>query len=458
MNPVLSLLIGVLVVLLITAFTAYFVAQEFAYVAVDRNQLSARAEAGDKRAAQTLAITRRTSFLLSGAQLGITVTGLLVGYVAEPLIGQALGHMISGGASTAVAVTIGGVVALTFSTLVQMLFGELFPKNYAIARSDVVANALTPSTRVYLKIFGPMIWVFDKAAELLLKSIKIEPVHDVDSTATASDLERVVAASRASGTLSDDLSVIIDRILDFPRRDVEHAMVPRVRVDVVDPDDSIADVRALMATGHTRYPVVDDEEAIRGVVHLVDVLRAPADSSDRVSTIARDAVVVPEFMPLPDAHDLLRNQDEELACVVDEFGSFIGIVTLEDLAEEIVGELTDEHDPADLSYEPVADDGIWVMAGDTHVDELERAIGLELPTGEYETVSGLVIHQLGDLPAVGELIDLKLDPTPAQLTLDENATPKHVRIQVLEIDRHVPSRVRVAVTEEHPDAVAEAQK
>ena len=148
MTPVVSLIVGVVVVLLITAFTGYFVAQEFAYVAVDRSRLGSRAAAGDEKAKKTLEITRRTSFMLSGAQLGITVTGLLVGYVAEPLIGQALGSMISGGASTAISVAIGGVVAIVFSTLVQMLFGELFPKNYAIARSSAVADALTPSTRL----------------------------------------------------------------------------------------------------------------------------------------------------------------------------------------------------------------------------------------------------------------------------------------------------------------------
>ena len=232
MTPVVSLLVGVAIVLLITAGTAWFVAQEFAYVAVDRSKLAARAEAGDRAAARTLEITRRTSFLLSGAQLGITVTGLLVGYVAEPLIGQALGSMMSRGASTAVSVAIGGVVALAFSTVVQMLFGELVPKNYAIARSAQVADALAVGTRVYLKIFGPIIWIFDKAAELLLRTLNIEPVHDVESTASASDLGKVVAASRQSGTLSDDLSLVIDRILDFPERTVEHAMVPRVRVNV----------------------------------------------------------------------------------------------------------------------------------------------------------------------------------------------------------------------------------
>ncbi|AQP45357.1 hemolysin family protein [Tessaracoccus flavus] len=447
MTPVVSLLVGIVVVLGITAATGYFVAQEFAYMAVDRSQLGSRAKAGDKKASNTLEITRRTSFMLSGAQLGITVTGLLVGYVAEPLIGQAIGSLISGGALTAVSVAIGGFIAIALSTIIQMLFGELFPKNYAIARSARVADALTPSTRLYLKLFGPLIWVFDRSAELLLRALKIEPVHDVESAASADDLERVVAASRDSGTLSPELAAIVDRVIDFPRRDAEHAMVPRVQVDVVHDDTPIGEVRTLMATGHTRYPVLDERGDAIGLVQMVDVLDRPVNDPAPVSAIMRDAVRVSEFTDLPTTEQLLRQSGQELACVVDEFGSFVGIVTLEDLAEEIVGELTDEHDPDDPGYLPQEGDGIWVMPGDVHVDEVERAIGLKLPQGDYETIAGLVIHAVGDLPDVGAVIDLTLEPNVAQLALDDDAPSRHVEIEVLAVERHVPSRVRVSLPE-----------
>jgi len=449
MSPVVSLLVGVVVVLAITVATGYFVAQEFAYMTVDRARLQSRARSGDRAAARTLDITRRTSFMLSGAQLGITVTGLLVGYVAEPLIGQSLATLLSPGARTAWSVGIGGVVALGFSTVVQMLFGELLPKNYAIARSDAVASGLSASTSLYLTVFGPLIWVFDKAAELLLRAIRIEPVHDVDASATATDLERVVEVSRESGQLSTELSMVIDRILDFPRRNVSHAMRPRVRVDVVGDATTVAETRARMATGHTRYPVLDHREEIVGVVHLVDVLRAGTASGDRpVTTLMRPALVVPDVIPLPEALDQLRAADENLACVVDEYGAFTGIVTVEDLAEEIVGELTDEHDPAQPSYVPTVGDGIWVMAGDVHLDEVERAIDLDLPRGEYETIAGLVIQQLGDFPPVGAVVDVECLPPAATLGRDPDAPARVVRIEVLEVGHVVPSRVRVTVTPE----------
>ncbi|WP_040283327.1 hemolysin family protein [Tessaracoccus massiliensis] len=447
MTPVVSLLVGVVVVFLITVATGYFVAQEFAYVAVDRSKLGSRASSGDERAAKTLEITRRTSFMLSGAQLGITVTGLLVGYVAEPLIGQAIGTMLDGGALTAVSVAIGGIVAIAFSTFVQMLFGELFPKNYAIARSGPVADALAPSTRIYLLIFGPIIWVFDKAAELLLRALKIEPVHDVESAASATDLERVVAASRESGTLSPEMANVIDRIIDFPRRDLEHAMVPRVRVDAVRDDATIGDVRALMATGHTRYPIVDEEDYVVGVVQLADLLRSDRGLDEPVLKIAREPLRLPDITKLPDAENQLRSSNEQMACVIDEFGSFVGVVTLEDLAEEVIGELTDEHDPDDLDYLPQADDGVWVMPGDVHVDEVERAIGLKLPVGDYETISGLIIQAHGDLPEEGAVVDLVLEPTAAQRAIDAHTPSRLVRIEVLAVERHVPARVRITLPE-----------
>ena len=443
MSPLISLLVGVVVVLVITAATAYFVAQEFAYVAVDRSQLSSRAAAGDPKATRTLDITRRTSFMLSGAQLGITITGLLVGYAAEPMIGAAIGDLVSGGARTALAMGVGSVIALLFSTLVQMLLGELFPKNYAISRSAAVADALSPSTKLYLTVFGPVIWVFDKAAELLLRVLRIEPVHDVESAVSATDLERVVADSRASGTLPEDLGFIIDRIIDFPRRDVEHAMVPRVRVGIVRETDTIAQVRHLMATGHTRYPILDRHDNVAGIAQLVDVLDSDPGSTARITTIAREPLFLPTFMPLPDAHDQLVEHRQELACVLDEFGSFVGIVTVEDLVEEIVGDLVDEHD-VDLD----ASDDVLVMGGDTPVDEVERRIGHKLPAGDFETLSGLILHELGDLPIVGQVIELRLEPTISERTLHEDAPTRVVAFEVLALERHVPSRVRIALTAE----------
>ncbi|WP_283616158.1 hemolysin family protein, partial [Mycolicibacterium poriferae] len=273
-TAVLSILLGLLVVSAITALTGYFVAQEFAYMAVDRSRLKARAESGDAAAERALGVTRRTSFMLSGAQLGITVTGLLVGYAAEPLIGRGAETLMGGsGIPTAVAVAIGGVVAIAVSTVIQMLFGELFPKNLAIARPEPLARWLAWSTTLYLKLFGWLIWLFDQSSNVLLRLLRIEPVHDVEHSATPRDLEHIVAVSRDAGEIPPDLSALLDRILDFPTSTAEHAMIPRSRVDAFAGDTPAAVVLSRMATGHTRYPVSGaDADDIVGVIHLYDLL------------------------------------------------------------------------------------------------------------------------------------------------------------------------------------------
>lgn len=448
MTTVLSLLAGLLVVLLITALTGYFVAQEFAYLAVDRSRLGARASAGDAGAARALRVTGRTSFMLSGAQLGITVTGLLVGYVAEPLIGESLAEVFGwAGVPVAVGIAVGMVLALALSTLVQMLFGELVPKNLAIARPEPLARWLSRSTLVYLKVFGWLIWVFDQSSNLLLRVLRIEPVHDVEHSASARDLEHIVAQSRRSGDLPTELSLLLDRILDFPSRDVEHAMIPRSRVDVVRAGDPVRRVRDLIGSQHSRYPVLDDAEEIVGVVHIEDVLSAQNRLDAEVRELVRPAVIIPTLMALPDAVRELSASRNQLACVVDEFGGFAGILTLEDLAEELVGEITDEHDPVSPDQPVVDDDGVWVMGGDVHIDEVERAIDRDLPRGGYETIAGLVIEQVGELPDVGAVIEVELDPDPADLIHDDHPRRHHILIQVLEVERHVPSLVRLSMVE-----------
>ena len=446
---VLTLLLGVLVVLAITAATAYFVAQEFGYMSVDRSRLAARAEAGEAGARKALQVTRRTSFMLSGAQLGITVTGLLVGYVAEPLIGESFGEALGLlDVPTGVGVAVGTVLALLFSTFVQMLVGELFPKNLAIARPEQTAVALATSTIWYLRAFGWLVRVFDAASNALLKVLGIEPVHDVEHSATVRDLEHIVADS---ADLPRELSVLLDRILDFPSSDVEHAMVPRSRVDTVTPDTPVARLRELMSEGHSRYPVLDDE-TVTGVVHLPDVLRC-TDPTATAARLQRPAALVPESMPLPDAVRLLVSSDNQLAVVIDEYGGFAGIVTLEDVVEELVGEIHDEHDPLDADDATEQADGSWIVAGDVHVDEVERALGRDLPRDDYETIAGLTIDAHGALPPQGTVVEVPLPPDPARLVEEEDPPAQVLRVEVLDVERHVPARVRLTV--EDVEAVTE---
>jgi CBS domain containing-hemolysin-like protein len=442
---VLYLLMGVGAVLLISVGTGYFVAQEFSYMAVDRSQLAARAEDGEMRARLALGVTRRTSFMLSGAQLGITITALVAGYVAEPLIGDSLSTILGGvGVPEAVSITIAFVMALVVATILQMIIGELFPKNLAIARPEPVALWLAGSTTLFLKLFGWLIWFFDQSSNLVLRLLRIEPVHDVEHAATARDLERIIADSRERGQLSDDLAVMIDRILDFPTEDVEHAMVPRARVAVVSDEDTLGEVRGLMKSGHSRYPVLEeDTDQILGVVHLADVLEMDMPADTPVTEIMRPALVVSNLTVLPEALRELEASSNQLACVVDEYGGFSGVLTLEDLAEELVGEIADEHDEAaDQPSPPINTADGWLIGGDAHVDEVERSLRITLPEGDYETIAGLIIAHHGGLPDQGETVRVELPLDPATL-IDEDDTPRALLFQVVTIGNYVPAKVRV---------------
>ena len=456
-STVLSVAFGALVVFLITLTTGYFVAQEFGYVAVDRSRIRSRATAGDTTAQRILNITNRTSFLLSGAQLGITVTTLLVGYVAEPMIGQGIGELLdTAGVPAGAGLAFGTGVALLFSTVIQMVFGELFAKNLAIARSEPVARRLALSTSIYLKLFGPIIWLFDQAAIRLLELVGITPVEDVQHAATPRDLESIIAESRQSGDLPAELSTLLDRTLDFHERTAGHAMIPRPEVTTVEEGEPVSRVMELMASGHSRFPVLGDGvDDIVGVVCLRDVL-ALGDrdlSGIHVSEVARATVMVPVSLPLPAVLDQLRERDEQFACVVDEYGGLAGVITTEDLAEELVGEIADEHTPEEESPATLEGKGSYLIPGALHIDEVERLIEHELPEGDYETIGGLVIHELHRLPQVGDSVDLCL-PRPAGAP--EEKPDMALSMTVNTVQRHVPHTVELRLyeaTEEDPREV-----
>ena len=456
MDVALSLVGGLALIALIIAANGYFVAQEFSYMAVDRAALKARAERGDKAATRILKITDRTSFMLSGAQLGITVTGLLVGYVAEPLVGTGLGELLGGvGVPDATGLVIGTVAILVLSTFTQMLFGELFPKNLSIATPYPVAERLSRSTLAYMRATGWLITFFDRSAAGLVRLLGIEPVEDVEHSADPRDLQRIVAASQEAGALPPELSVLLDRMLDFPERDVDHALVPRSRVDVLPEDATLDDCRRRMASEHSRYPVLDHAGDVVGVVHVVDVLEALAregDAADRrqVAELVRPATVVPTLMRLPDALSAMVAAGDLLACVVDEFGGFAGIVTAEDLVEEVVGEITDEHDEDEDPHLTRRDERTWSVRGDAPLDEVARELGHDLPQGDFETVAGLAIARRGALPAEGEVVELELEPDAVELAHADDPPRRLLRLHVDAVERHVPVALRVELVEPAP--------
>ncbi|RLQ07059.1 HlyC/CorC family transporter [Micromonospora sp. BL1] len=440
------ILVGLLLITVLTAATGYFVAQEFGYVAVDRGKLKQLADGGDRAAARALEVTGRLSFMLSGAQLGITVTALLVGYVAEPYLGAGLADLLGlAGLSTSVSLPLSVALALIIATVVQMVLGELAPKNLAIARAEPLARALSRSTLMYLKIAGPLITLFDRAAVRLLRRVGIEPIEELPSGATPQDLEQIIAESREEGHLDAEMSDLLDRGLDFRELTAGEAMVPRVDVHTVRADEPVSRIVELLDTGHSRFPVSGAEgvDDLIGVVGIADVLGVPPAqrATTRVDAVAVPPLLVPETLPLPTVLDRLRSGHRQLACVVDEYGGFAGVITLEDLAEELVGPIRDEDDPPDRAAAR-QEDGSWVVPARWRIDEVADSTGIELPEApEYDTLSGLVMRELGRVPEVGDRLEI-----PVATDGDGPAGGRRVLVEVLAVDRHVADSVRLRPT------------
>jgi CBS domain containing-hemolysin-like protein len=299
-------------------------------------------------------------------------------------------------------------VALIFATVVQMVLGELLPKNLAIAKPEALAKSLSSSTLVYLKIAGPVIRLFDAAANKLLRAIGIEPVEELPQGATPEDLKQIVGDAGEQGHLEPELAQLLDHGLDFRELVAEQAMTPRVNVHSVRSDEPASRVVELLDTGHSRFPVTgDDLDDIRGVVGLAEVLTLTPEQRPvtPIGAIASPALVVPATLPLPAVLERLRTERRQLACVLDEFGGFAGIVSLEDLAEELVGEIHDEDDVIEDAIERL-DDTRWQVPGRMRLDEVEDATGIALPENDaYDTVSGLVLHDLGRTAEVGDEIE-----------------------------------------------------
>jgi CBS domain containing-hemolysin-like protein len=296
-------------------------------------------------------------------------------------------------------------IAFALSTVVQMLLGELAPKNYALARPEATARTLARPMRAFGIVLGPVIRLFDESAAFLTRRVfRTEVARERLGGHSPDELARIIAASRAGGALTDHQGQLLARAVQLGDRRVHEIMVPRTDVTFLDVDDSLDDLRAASRdTGHSRFPVrgVDDDDVV-GTVHIKDVLAVPAAdrATTRLGAIAAPAVLVPESEPLRRLLARLRRTQRTFAMVIDEFGGVAGIATVEDVVEELVGDIEDEFDRGVGAVRRVGPDR-WLVDGTARVDTVATLLGTELPVGDYETVAGLVIDQLGRIPPTG---------------------------------------------------------
>ncbi|GAA1758398.1 hemolysin family protein [Luedemannella helvata] len=439
--------IGLLAIVALTVATGYFVAQEFSFVAVDRGKLRTMAEGGDAAAGRALAVTSRLSFMLSGAQLGITVTALLTGYVAEPYLGEGLAELLGlAGVPRAASLSISVAFALLLATAIQMVLGELAPKNLAIARPEALSRALARSTLIYMALAGPLIRLFDATSNRLLRLVGIEPIEELPHGATAEDLDRIIESSLAQGVLDRDTSRLLGRGLHFRARTADEIMIPRVDVITVGARTPASRIVELLDTGHTRFPVVGTSvDDLIGVVSINEVRDLPPErrATTAVADIAPEPLLVPGTATLPLVLERLRAERRQMACVMDEYGGFAGVLTLEDVAEELVGDIRDEDDHA--APAPVRDaDGSWVVPGRWRLDEIAEVTAVRLPDSDrYDTLAGLIMARLGRVAAPGDRVTVAL---PAGV--DADGQPQWAGQAALVVEqtrRRVPHLVRLKV-------------
>src|SRR5918997_572840 len=411
MDVALSLL-GLLGMVALTAGTFVCVAGEFALTALERSTVDAHVQqAGDRRAHHVKHAHSTLSFQLSGAQVGITITTLITGYIAEPAIARLIRPGLDAVGLPDAAV--GGVslgIALALATALSMLFGELVPKNLAIARPLPTARQVAGLLNAFSTAFRWLISALNGSANWIVRRLGIEPAEDLRSARSPQELGSLIRASAQQGTLDQATATLLDRSLRFGERTAEELMTSRMQVQALRADaTALALVDAARRTGYSRFPVYgSDLDDVRGVVHVKQAFAVPAGqrAATPVGALASPVSTVPNSLDGDALLDRLRGQGLQLAIVVDEYGGTAGIVTLEDLVEEIVGDVRDEHDRQEVSQIQPLGEQRWIISGLLRADEVADAVGLAMPEGDYETVAGLVLERLGRIPDVGDEIEL----------------------------------------------------
>ena len=399
-----------LAAVLLTALTGFFVAAEFSLTTVDRGQAQAAADAGDPRAVGVVKALRGLSTELSAAQLGITLTTLVVGFLAEPALGGLLEPVLAAvGLPEGVTAPIAVALGIALATFLQMILGELGPKNLAIARPLATAAFVSPGLRAFSRVTGPVVRALQAVANGIVRRLGIEPREELDDVRGAEELAAVARRSAEEGDLSPIAARLLSRSLGLREKFATDVMTPRTRLWTLSSEATAADViDAAIRSGWSRFPVYGaDLDEVTGVVHVKNAVSVPEPErlARTAGELAEPVLAVPSSLHLDPLLDLLREQGLQLALVVDEWGATHGIVTLEDIVEELVGEITDE---TDRPLRQLRRDGAdWLLSGLLRPDEVRERTGIPVPEGRYETVAGFTIDRLGRLPAEGDTVDIE---------------------------------------------------
>lgn len=445
MTEVLLLLLAAVLVVL----CGLFVAAEFAFVTVDRRAVEREVAAGDRAATGVQTALKSLSTQLSGAQVGITITNLAIGFLVEPSLARLLrGPLGAVGIEGGAAQAVGVAIAMAVSTTLTMVFGELVPKNFAIALPLRTARAVQGFMRGFTTLTGPLIRFLNGAANTFLRRVGVEPTEELASARSPQELSFLVTRSVDQGTLDEATANLVRRSLLFGDRRAHEVMTPRSQLDFISPDERLTQVvDRIHESGHARFPVLDAKtDEVLGLVTTAQVLQVPVDMRSRrtVADVMLPPVLVPESVDLDTLLEMLRDGPHQLGVVIDEFGTVDGVVTLEDLVEEITGELDDEHDEPSAPRELTT--GTWELSGLLRIDEVRDSIGLSLPeSDDYDTLAGLVLFRLERMAEPGD--EVQLDG------YDREHRTRPVTLGVVDLEGVRIDNVRVSVGDPvEPDA------
>ncbi|MGO1838844.1 MAG: hemolysin family protein [Candidatus Microbacterium stercoravium] len=393
--------------LLLIIGTGIFVASEFALVNLDRADLEARQARGEPRLALTISALRHTSTHLSSAQLGITLTTLLTGYTMEPALSRMLSPALEAWLPEAAVAAISTVIGMVIATILSMILGELVPKNFALALPLATAKVVAPAQIAFTTVFRPAVAGLNGSANVILRLIGIEPQEELSGARSAEELSSLVRRSATAGLLEKDTATLLDRSLRFAKLSADDVMTPRPRMHAIAVSESADDViRLARETGHSRFPVYDEDlDDIVGIVHLKAAVSVPREKRAEVpvGALRTELLRVPETVRLDQLLAELRREGYQMAVVVDEYGGTAGIVTLEDLVEEIVGEVADEHDRRRAGVVRHSDS--LTFPAQLRPDEARERAAVEVPeSDDYDTVGGFIMSALERIPVVGDSV------------------------------------------------------
>jgi CBS domain containing-hemolysin-like protein len=391
---------------LLIALTAFFVMGEYALVRSRRTRLETMRDDGQRGAALALSEIDEIGDYISTVQVGITFTSIGIGALGEPVLANIFENWFGTTISHGLAVAISIVIAYVIITSAHIVAGELVPKLYAIDRAEGVARRIAAPLRFFRRLFAPFILVLTAISDRILLRIGVDPETVAEDAATTEDLKALIATS---GTLDPGEAGMLSGVFHLHEQEARQVMTPIPAVVTVDTSEDVETaLRRCVSSGHTRLVVTEDEnqDRVRGIVHSNTLARQLMAEGPHASIepLVRDAPIVPETKPLDDLLADLQRQRSSMAVVIDEYGRVAGIVTVEDIIEEVVGEISDETDPAGGEVRRLAN-GDWFVRGHVAVTDL-LDYGLELPvdTDAYNSVGGFVFAELGRLPKRGDTI------------------------------------------------------